>query len=284
MEQLRTLPRAPAELTAAKLERLGEGIGNVVYASEHWVVKRERSPSEVAALIVLWKVVRKWEQRLPFGLGKRLLDKPSRQIRFLRVLTQAAMVVVPKALWFSSHVKQLWRQYYVNDIRGSKLARERLAGTDLIPEQVIFPPVRVKVGGWPGWLTVTEATERVEDTLFHRLGELSREGRYEQVEMWMTRLLETRQIGWRRGLFSTDAHLKNFGIIGERVVLIDPGGLTNRWADVERHLTEKDQSAEPHVRLGLGPLLECRPDVAERFNARWRAVVNVDRVMDLWPG
>lgn len=281
---MRILTQAPAELTTARLVRLGEGIGKVVYASGNWVVKRERSPSEVAALIVLWKALRKWERRLPVGIGKRLLEKPSRQIRFLRVATQAAMAVVPKAIWFPTHVRQLWQQHYMQNLRGSRLARERLAGTELIPEQVMFPPTRVKVGGWPGWLTVSEATERVEDTLYHRLTELARQGRFDQVELWMNRLLETRQLGWRRGLFSTDAHLKNFGIIGERVVLIDPGGLTNRWADVERHLTEREKAGEPHVRLGLGPILRNCPEVAARFNERWRSVVNLDRVMDLWPG
>ena len=37
---LHLLPRAPAELTSGRLRRLGEGVGKVVYCSEHWVVKR----------------------------------------------------------------------------------------------------------------------------------------------------------------------------------------------------------------------------------------------------
>ena len=51
----RVLPHAPEELTRGRLRRIGEGIGKVVYASEQWVVKRERSPFEIVALIVLWR-------------------------------------------------------------------------------------------------------------------------------------------------------------------------------------------------------------------------------------
>ena len=49
----RMLPHPPEELTHGRLQRLGEGVGKVVYASEHWVVKRERSPGEVVALKIL---------------------------------------------------------------------------------------------------------------------------------------------------------------------------------------------------------------------------------------
>ena len=65
--------QAPEELTRTKLRRLGEGIGKIVYASEHWVVKRQRTPWEMVALIVLWRTVRKCERYLPGGLGERLL-------------------------------------------------------------------------------------------------------------------------------------------------------------------------------------------------------------------
>ena len=63
----RAVPHAPEELTRDRLTRLGEGIGKVVYASEHWVVKRERTPGEVVALILIWKILRQWAHMLPFG-------------------------------------------------------------------------------------------------------------------------------------------------------------------------------------------------------------------------
>ena len=59
------LSHAPSELTHGRLRRIGEGIGKVVYASDHWVVKRERSPSEILALIAIWKIVRKSEGIVP---------------------------------------------------------------------------------------------------------------------------------------------------------------------------------------------------------------------------
>jgi hypothetical protein len=279
----RLLAHAPEELTAGRLLRLGEGIGKIAYASQHWVVKRKRSPSEIVALILLWKLLRKFTRILPGRLGERLLEKPSKLIRFLRVLMQGVMMVVPRSVWFTTHIAEVWKIYRFRDARGTKLARLHLAGTSLVPELVCFPPVRIYVGGWPGWLTVSEATERVEDTLHQRLGNLAEAEEFEQVECWLGRFLDLRQSGWRRGLFSLDAHLKNFGVIGERIVLLDPGGLTDRWEEVEEHLSDGEVVAEPHVRLGLGPLLSKRPDIAERFNARWKTVVNRNRVREHWP-
>jgi hypothetical protein len=282
MSAPRLLPRAPDELADTRLRRIGEGIGKVVYASRHWVVKRERKPTEVVALIVLWKAVRRFEHALPFGLGRRLLEKPSRQLRLLRVMTQAAMRVVPMSVWLTTHVVDVWRLHWTRGVRGEALARERLSGSGLVPETVAFPPMRVRVHGWPGWLTVSEATERVEATLLDHLESLAREGRYADVELWLERFLEVRLSGWSRGLFSVDAHLRNFGVVGDRIVLLDSGGLTDRWEDVDRHLAFEDVVAQPHVQLGLGRALASCPEVAARFDARWKSVVNRDRVLGCW--
>src|SRR5947209_406146 len=161
----RIVAHAPKELRDGRLHRLGEGIGKVVYASEHWVVKRERTPTEVVALILLWKILRRWAHKFPFGWGDRLLSRPSRLIRFMRIVTQAGMAVIPKSIWYSRHVSQVLRTYVSRDRRGEKLAREHLADSTLVPEIIAFPPETVLVGGWPGWLTIREATERVEATL-----------------------------------------------------------------------------------------------------------------------
>jgi hypothetical protein len=274
---------APAEITSTKLKRIGEGIGKVVYASPHWVVKRERSPFEIIALIWVWRLVRRLERMLPAPVGKKLLSKPSPQIRVLRLVMQGVMAVLPKGLWLTNQVRKTLATYRRRDRRGESLAREYLGGTDLIPETVTFPPVQARVSGWPGWLTVTEATERVETTLYHRLHELAARRDYEGFEHWLGRLLDLRQSGWRRGLFSLDAHLKNFGVIGDRVVLLDPGGLTDRWEEIEKHLAREEAIKRPHVRLGLEPLLRKHPEIAERFDARWREVVNLSRVRGHWP-
>lgn len=277
------LSHPPAELTTGRLKRLGEGIGKVVYASERWVVKRERSPAEIVALILLWKFLRRVEHLLPGSLGQKLLSQPTRRIRFLRVLVQGVVLVVPRSLWYSSHIGEIWRLYTTRDEHGQDLADEHLTGTDLVPERVEFPPTRVKVGGWPGWLTVSEATERVEATLHQRLADLAGTGDFDGVEMWLNRLLDVRQQGWQRGLFSVDAHLKNFGVTGERVVLLDAGGLTRDFGEVEKRLS-RDNGDRPHVQLGLGSMLAGRPDIAERFDKAWRATVNLETVRRLWPG
>jgi len=272
------LAHAPAELTAGRLRRLGEGIGRVVYASDRWVVKRERSPSEIVALIVLWKILRRIERLLPRWLGSRLVQRPARQIQMLRVLAEAIMAVVPKALWFTTHIRHVWRIYHFRNTRGEALAREHLEGTALVPLRIEFPPTCVKIGGWPGELTVCEATERVEATLDQRIAELADAERFDDLEALLERFLRARQAGWSQGVFSVDAHLKNYGIIGSRIVLLDAGGLTDRWPDVERRLAAEEDVDRPHVALGIGPALKTRPDIAERFDARWKEVVNPEVV------
>jgi hypothetical protein len=280
--ECRVLYRIPEELTGGSLRRLGEGIGKVVYASEHWVVSRERSPLEMVALILLWKVLRKLERLLPGAWGRRLRDRPSGQIRFLRVLVQGAILVVPRALWFSTHIRSVLRLYHRRSVRGERLAQAHLAGSGMIPERIEFPPARVRIGGWPGWLVVSEAAERVETTLHQRMIELAAEDRFEELEEWLDRLLQRRQEGWRLGLFSLDAHLKNYGAIGKRIVLLDAGGLTNRWSEVEEKLAEESM-VPPHVRLGLGALLADHAEIAKRFDERWRAGINPAVVRECWP-
>jgi hypothetical protein len=274
----------PEELTRGQLHRIGEGIGKVVYASEHWVVRRARTPLEMVALMLLWKWLRRLELLLPGAWGRHLREQPARQIRFLRVLVQGAILVFPRALWFSAHLRGVFRVYHRRSIRGERLAQAHLTGSELIPERICFPPARVRIGGWPGWLMVSEAVERVEDTLHHKMMRLASEDRFDELEQWLGRLLQTRQAGWRRGLFSLDAHLKNFGTIGERIVLLDTGGLTNRWPEVEQRLRIEESMAEPHVRLGLGPMLAEHPEIALRFDQRWKDTINPAVVRECWPG
>jgi hypothetical protein len=277
----RVLSSAPEELTNQRLHRLGEGVGKVVYASEHWVVRRERSASAIVALIVMWKLARRLSRVLP-GVYK-LFEKPSRIIRLLRVFLQAVILLVPRGFWYTTHIGEMWRLYRSRSERGERLAQARLRGTSLLPEQVAFPPTRVYVGGWQGWLRVDHATQRVEATLYARLKELAAAERFDEFELWLNRLLDFRQAGWQRGVFSVDAHLKNFGVCGDRVVLIDAGGLTNIWAEIDTRLNFDERAEEPHAELGLADFLEGRPDLAARFNTRWKAIVSRDGVRRHWP-
>jgi hypothetical protein len=277
----RVLPHAPEELTRARLHRLGEGIGKVVYASDHWVVKRERSSSEILALIAFWKLVRKLERFLPARLSRTLLEQPPPS---LRMLLHAIMAVVPKSVWYSTHLGEVLHVYRTRGQTGEALAEKLLSGSELIAHSITFPPTWVTIDEAPGELCVSEATERVEATLHHRLTSLARESRFDELETLLDRFLELRQAGWARGVFSVDAHLKNFGVIGSRIVLIDPGGLTDDWSEVESHLVFEEVAAQPHIQLGLGPALSSRPDIAARFNRRWNAVVNRATVYRHWSG
>ncbi len=283
-EEAHLRSHAPAELTASRLRRLGEGVGKVVYASEHWVVKRERSEADIIALIVIWKVLRGVAKVLPAHLGEPLLQRPSRWIRLVRVAMRPVVQVIPRSAWLMTHIGQMWKLYHFRSRRGERLAQARLQGTALVPERITFPPVKVRVGGWPGWITVSEASERVEETLQQRLANLASAGRYDEVEHWLDRFLELRQSGWQRGLFSTDAHLKNYGVTGDRVVLLDPGGLTDHWPEIERRLTSQASRPAPHAELGLSTLLRDRPDISDRFDRRWKEIVSHEGVLRHWPG
>jgi hypothetical protein len=279
----RVLPHAPEELTRERLTKLGEGIGKVVYASEHWVVKRERRPSEIMALIGIWKMLRRFEALLPSWLRERLAPDPGRRVQLLVMIFQPIVLAVPRGVWFATHIGEYWRWYTKSEARGALLADKYLTGTSLIPERVTFPPTRIRVREWPGWLIVSEATERVEMTLHDRINELARSLRFDEIQIWLDRFLATRRSGWERGVFSLDAHLKNFGVLGDRVVLLDSGGLTNRWADIEDRLKLLDDFLSPHARLGLELTLRDRPDIAERFNEQWRANVCPEGVRRHWP-
>ncbi len=281
--KVRVLPHAPEELTREPLARLGEGIGKVVYASDHWVVKRERRPSEILALIAVWKFLRRVERLLPAWLKPRIVPDPAKRIRWLMLVFQGVVLSIPKGIWFTTHAGEYWRWYTKSEARGAVLAEKYLTGTSLIPERVAFPPARVRVRDWPGWLVVSEATERVETTLHDRVNDLARSLRFDEIQVWLDRLLATRRAGWKLGLFSLDAHLKNFGVLGDRIVLLDTGGLTNRWPDIEARLNLIDEFLSPHARLGLELTLRDRPDIAERFDAQWRASVNADEIRRLWP-
>jgi len=281
--QVRILLRAPDDLSSGRLIRLGEGINKVVYASSGWVVKRQRRPSEIIALICVWKVLRRLERVLPAGLGRRLLEKPGREIRFLRMLFQVFVVPIPKAIWLATHIGSLWRWHSSREVQGQSLADAYLAGTPLVPGKVLFPPTRVNVGGWPGWLIVSEAIERVEATLQDRINDLARARRFDEVEACLESFLKFRKAGWQQGVLSLDPHLKNYGVIGARVVLLDAGGLTNNWREIEARLDAEDDYESPHVRLGLEMTLRDRPDIAQRFDERWRATVNARSVREHWP-
>ena len=280
---VRTLARAPEDLTRVRLIRLGEGINKVVYASRNWVIKRERRPSEIISLICVWKFLRNVDRLLPGGLGSKLMQRPGRRIRLLRLMFMPLVAPIPRAVWLATHIGYLWKWHSSREAKGKILADTYLAGTRLVPESVVFPPTRVKIGGWPGWLVVSEATERVEATLKDRINDLARARQFDSIEVWLDRFLDLRTAGWKRGLFSIDPHLKNFGVTADRVVLIDAGGLTDNWAEIEEQIASQDEFERPHVRLGLEMTLRDRPDIAERFDARWRATVNPDAVRDHWP-
>jgi hypothetical protein len=237
----RVLPHAPEELIRQRLIRLGEGVGKVMYASPHWVVKRERSPTEIVAVIVVWKILRKVARLLPHPWRERFVNRPSQKIRLFRTQIQAFIAINPPSFCCITHIGEVWRVYHWRNVRGESLAQAHLAGTELVPGRILFPPTRVRVAGWPGYLLVHEVTGRVESTLPQRLLDLAASGRFNELERWLERLLKQPNL---------------------------PRGAVH----------------QPHQQLGLASALRDRPDVAARFNARWKAIVNREHVLLQWLG
>ena len=70
----------------------------------------------------------------------------------------------------------------------------------------------------------------------------------------------------------------------QRVVLLDTGGLTNRWSDIEERLGLEDEFLSPHAGLGLEMTLRDRPDIAECVSTRAGGrLVNPAAVRRIWP-
>ena len=198
------------------------------------------------------------------------------------MIFQAIVLPIPKAVWLATHIGALWRWHSSREVQGQILADAYLAGTALVPGRVLFPPTRVKVRAWPGWLVTSEAAERVDMTLQDRINDLARALRFDDIEVWLRRFLEFRKAGWQHGLLSLDPHLKNYGVIADRVVLIDAGGLTNNWREIEERLGSEEEFDTPHVRLGLEMTLRDRPDIAQRFDELWKATVSLQSIRDRW--
>ena len=119
--------------------------------------------------------------------------------------------------------------------------------------------------------------------LDRRISDLAALGDFDGVDAWLDRFLKMRQTGWKLGIFSVDAHLKNYGVIGDRLLLLDTGGLTKRWGDITTRLSRDESVEVPHIQLGLGEALASRPDVAQRFDERWKSLVNHESLIELWP-
>jgi hypothetical protein len=50
------------------------------------------------ALIGVWKLLRRLAHFLPGQVGRRLLEKPGKQIRFLRVVFRVLVVPIPRSV------------------------------------------------------------------------------------------------------------------------------------------------------------------------------------------
>ena len=137
-------------------------------------------------------------------------------------------------------LRRVLRVYRARDRRGEKLARKHLAG-----EPVWFPNASHfrRRRSWPGAARVAVRPRG------HRA-----RGRYPRPR---SRTSQKRGIStkssaqpippypperWQLGSFSGGCALKNFGVIGKRIVLLDTGGPTNRWRIFRRAFLGRSRS------------------------------------------
>jgi len=71
---------------------------------------------------VLWKALRRLNGCCP-ERGEKAARPPLPPIRFLRVLVQGAILVFPRALWFSSHIRDVLRLYHRRSVRARNSRR-----------------------------------------------------------------------------------------------------------------------------------------------------------------
>jgi glycosyltransferase involved in cell wall biosynthesis len=229
-----------AELTRARLERVGSGFEKIVLGSPRWVVKIPRGDRGFVAALLATAVVARARHRLGrwSGGGRRWPPGPAPRrwpaapwgVRagwnLLQLGLSAALTLVPERIWRASGAGRRARWLRTQARRCEQVAVRRLEGTPLVPRRVELPPTRIRDARWGRRMTVTTAFQRVDRTLLDEARRCARLGRCQELERWLDCFLAFQTDLWRRGVFfGVSNPFENHGVLGERVVLIDYSGL-----------------------------------------------------------
>ena len=228
-----------AEFTGAPLERVGSGFESIVYGSTCWVVKVPRDERGLAASLLATVVVGRALRPLrtcggapgnrePAGAAMAFCrDRrgPTPVARGARGLP-AILIMVPERSWRGSGIERRARWLRARAEECQRLAMRCLDGTPLVPRRVELPPTRIRTARWGRRRTVTTAYQRVDRTLWDEALRCGRLGRVDELDRWLDRFLSFQIMLWRRGvLFAASNPYENHGVLGDRLVLLDHGGL-----------------------------------------------------------
>jgi len=89
--------------------------------------------------------------------GRRLRERPS--AKSVSWGARARGHLIFPELSVPAHVRDILRLYHRRSVRGERTGAGRLTGSRFIPERIEFPPHGSAIGGWPGWLQVSDAAE-----------------------------------------------------------------------------------------------------------------------------
>ncbi|MDP3702978.1 MAG: hypothetical protein Q8R78_01100, partial [Candidatus Omnitrophota bacterium] len=260
-----------AELTEGTLERIGGGWQKVAFGSPHWVVKRHRGYRESVTVFLR-------------GLFGSLALNPA-AVMVLHRLIFGLLIVVPPFVWqWWLPAARLVDRVRDKADRGERIARERLAGTDLVLERLEIPPTRVRINRWPWQMVVEEVFPRAERTLVDQLRSLARAGDFAAIHAWLRRYLEAQPRLWRLGAFSPPLAMpEDYAVVADRVVLVDNGALTDNPAQIRHILEAEEQKHTAYFHYLLSAALPERPGLVQQFVRELHQLFQPAVIRSYWP-
>jgi glycosyltransferase involved in cell wall biosynthesis len=282
-----------AELSRARLERVGSGFEKIVFGSTSWVVKIPRGERGLAASLLATAVVGRtlrsltaWtEGRQGTRLALGLRSRPGGARRLWNVLQgvfRAVLTMVPERWWRGSGVERRVRWLRARADECQRLAVRRLDGTPLVPQRVEFSPIQIRTARWGRRRTVTTAYQRVDRTLWEEACRCRRLGRFEEFDGWLDRFLSFQTELWRRGVFlGVSNPFENHGVLGDRLVLVDYSGLME---DPQAIRLTLDTVRARWLEEARGLSTMGRPGASrEAFEQRLSGLMQSSAVRRYWP-
>ncbi|MBZ0165314.1 MAG: rhomboid family intramembrane serine protease, partial [Candidatus Omnitrophica bacterium] len=288
-----------AEITAQPLVRIGQGWQKVVYASDNWVVQQEWSIAAAATIVKRSRLLNKYIRRFVPNTTLASLRNPN-TFTVKQFAVKIAKIIVFRAMFFTlwSLFKMMPRFVLQRTHSGRAILAHRdearqaedilknsaLANSDYIPRRYSIKPTKVRLAGHLFSVTTTQVVERADNTLHDHLAMLVAEGRVEEAKEWLDRFLRMQVMLWEMGLFEYTFQPGNYGVIGQRLVLLDHGEMTNRHDEINVKLARWHDEAYvwtvSSFERAFGPEHQ---DIVQEYFERMTRLINKEAIEQHWP-